>query len=93
MKQAEPKAKPEAKTEAKPKAKPKAKSVRSAIVAVVDQPSGHLLTLSAQPYSFLISSTLARLTGVDSAPWPPICGDVPARDYQALVVVCVVQLR
>ena len=78
MKQAEPKAKPEAKPEAKPKAKPKAKSVRSAIVAVVDQPSGHLLTLSAQPYSFLISSTLARLTGVDSAPWPPICGDVPA---------------
>ena len=47
MKQAEPKAKPEAKPEAKPKAKPKAKSVRSAIVAVVDQPSGHLLTLSA----------------------------------------------
>ena len=79
--------------QAEPKAKPKAKSVRSAIVAVVDQPSGHLLTLSAQPYSFLISSTLARLTGVDSAPWPPICGDVPARDYQALVVVCVVQLR
>ena len=64
--------------QAEPKAKPKAKSVRSATVAVVDQPSGHLLTLSAQPYSFLISSTLARLTGVDSAPWPPICGDVPA---------------
>ena len=75
-------------------AEPKAKSVRSAIVAVVDQPSGHLLTLSAQPYSFLISSTLARLTGVDSAPWPPICGDVPASSSnQALVVVCVVQLR